>query len=583
MAGPERVSSEGLHAVDLDEVRGRYLLRLGAMSAGIAATAGVISYIKGNSFGGNILLLVALALGGVSWSAARGGSRWLLGQVFAACIWVGVVALAGFSGGGLIAPVVVVIPVVPAIAGLVSGPKSVVAWTVLGVLPGIGFYVFQDAIPAPRLADDVLLTMRLMAATGAVLLVGITVWTYEQSRREQAALLQASHAEAQLAREAAEQAQEQAEMANRAKSAFLATMSHEIRTPLTAVVGVAEVLRGTGLEAEQARQLGLLEGAGRTLLGLVDDVLDLSRIESGQLELERIPVDVSELVQDVGAILQVRAQTRGVRLTCRHDGQAWVWGDPLRLRQILLNLVGNAVKFTEDGDVTVHSRVEARSDGAGLRGTLVVEDTGVGIPVSQQSAVFGAFVQADQGTARRFGGSGLGLNIVGHLVRLMDGTITLESKRGEGTVVTVRMPFEAAEPVRPTHPQQVDGGARPLRVLLAEDNPINQEVVRLMLQRFDCEVDIAENGGEAVSMVRKAREPYDLVLMDCQMPGVDGFEATRRLRSAGVDTPIIALTANATPSDRARCMAAGMDDFTSKPLTLADLRRVLAIAPADRG
>mgnify|MGYP003882069793 FL=1 len=565
----------GASPTELEEHRRRFLVRLGIAVAAVSAAAGAMAVVQEDTLGAGMLATAGVAVVGVVALSRTVLPVGLLGHSLVAVMWGVACCLAGFSGGGLEAPALFVLPAVPAVAALISGTRSALVWSVLALLPPPVFYVFAEHFPATRMSPESFEVMRVVGPTGAVLLVAVTVLTYERSQREQAEQLRVSRQDALAAHKAADEAREQAELANRAKSAFLATMSHEIRTPLTAVVGVAEVLRGAGLDARHTRQLALLEGAGRTLLGLVDDILDLSRIESGQLEIESVPVDLAAIVHEVGSILQTRAATRGVSLRHSHEGPAFIQGDPLRLRQILLNLVGNAVKFTEDGEVALLCSVEARGEGDLLDVVFTVRDTGVGIPEDVQHTVFQPFTQAEQGTARRFGGSGLGLSIVARLVRMMDGSIDLESVPGEGTTITVRATFQQGQaPVaEPSEAEVTKAGT--LHVLLAEDNEINQEVVRLMLERCNCEVVIAPDGFQAVEAVVDKPDAYDLILMDCQMPGMDGFEATRTLRAAGWTRPIVALTANATPADRAECMAAGMDDFTSKPLTLADLRGVL--------
>lgn len=561
------------------DYRKRFLHQLGSSVAVVCCISGIAAAISGDPVGAVVIGLGALlSIGCVV--AARTSSRIsLLGNALVAVILSTICALAGFDGGGLHAPALLALPAVPAIAALTSGKNAAIGWTVLSLLPAPCFYLLglfgDDLSHVSRMEVETANILRVVASTSAVCLVAITVLSYEAGNRARQKGLRSAREEALAARADAEEARKRAELANRAKSAFLATMSHEIRTPLTAVVGVAEVLRGAGLDARHTRQLALLEGAGRTLLGLVDDILDLSRIESGQLDIESVPVDLAAIVRDVGGILQTRAATRGVSLRHSHEGPAFIQGDPLRLRQILLNLVGNAVKFTEDGEVDLRCQVLERGQDELLDVQFTVRDTGVGIPKDVQHTVFQPFIQAEQGTARRFGGSGLGLSIVARLVHMMDGTIDLESVPGEGTTITMKTSFPRGEqPVAMPNKTEV-ASVGTLNVLLAEDNEINQEVVRLMLERCNCTVAIAPDGFQAVEAIVDAPDAFDLILMDCQMPGMDGFEATRTLRAAGWTRPIVALTANATPADRAHCMAAGMDDFTSKPLTLAELRSVL--------
>jgi signal transduction histidine kinase/ActR/RegA family two-component response regulator len=453
---------------------------------------------------------------------------------------------------------VVASPVATATAGRRAGRFWL--WVALGVL---AFAVVRRGPVELAVVRSQLITHGL-----AILVGGWVVLVYRHVHETQARRL----SEANAALRDSEQA---AQVASRAKSTFLATMSHEIRTPLTAVVGLAELLKERQSDPETTQQLRILSGAGRTLLGLVDDVLDLSRIESGMMQLEAVPVDLPSLVLDVAGILQARADERGTVLSTSHTGPNWICGDPLRLRQILLNLVGNAVKFTEDGEILVRSTTHCRPDGR-LDLDLEVADTGLGIPEDRQHAVLEAFTQADQSTSRSHGGSGLGLSIVAKLVELMGGRLELQSTQGEGTTITVRLVVqETAEHEAAPTPVPTSG---PLRVLLAEDNPVNQRVLYAQLEHLGCTVVVAGDGAEAVDATLRAEPPVHLVLMDCQMPVMDGFAATRQLRAQGWTGPIVALTANASPQDRRACLDAGMDGFATKPVTLDELQEALTRA-----
>lgn len=560
---------------ELGEQRHRFIARLGVSACVALLAASVVEGAQGERFVAGVLAAACVVFLAFVVASSRRVDPGLIGHGMSATLWLLVGSLTLSRGQGLATPVLFSLPAVPALAALSAGARGALIWSALSIVPLPLIALWGGTLQAGQVGAGGDGLVRALALAAGVILVAVAVLTYEDAQREQAKRLTESQQAALASREAADVARAQAEVANRAKSAFLATMSHEIRTPLTAVVGVAEVLRGAGLDAQHSRQLALLEGAGRTLLGLVDDILDLSRIESGQLNIESVPVDVASIVREIGSILQTRAATRGVALRYHHDGPDFIEGDPLRLRQILLNLVGNAIKFTEDGEVELLCQVEARDKDDLLDLTFTVKDTGIGIPKDVQAAVFWPFTQAEQGTARRFGGSGLGLSIVAQLVRLMDGTIDLESKPGEGSTVTVRAVFPRAQPPATEPLPMKETTTSPRHVLLAEDNDINQEVVRLMLERCGCTVQVAPDGFRAVQAVVDKPDAYDLILMDCQMPGMDGFEATQTLRAAGWTRPIVALTANATPADRAACMAAGMDDFTSKPLTLAELRKVL--------
>lgn len=505
----------------------------------------------------------------------RGYPQAIVGNGLAMVGWATACLLCALSGGGIEAPAVILLPAVPAMAGFATGAKAARRWTVVIAISAIVIFVLDPYIRPSAASLETLQRLYLMGILGTTLFIGVAVIVYKRMESQHRQQLEAAVETAETALREAEAARVQAELANRAKDAFLTTMSHEIRTPLTAVMGVAEVLHCAEMEGKYARQLELLDGAGQTLLGLIDDVLDLSRIESGELEFESIDFDISTLVDEVAGVLRTHAATRGVQLITKHPDALRIQGDPLRLRQILLNLVGNAVKFTEDGEVEVRCEAASSLDDANVDLTLSVRDTGVGIAADKMKIIFQPFIQAEQGTARRFGGSGLGLSIVSRLVGRMGGLVDLDSELDRGTTVTVRL----------TLPRSLDQSSQRIsteaylltspHVLLAEDNPVNQEVVRFMLEQCNCTVSLAHDGAEAIAAVTNANPGYDLVLMDCQMPEVDGFTATRALREQGYIVPIIALTANATPRIRARCLEAGMTGFASKPVTLNELRGLL--------
>jgi PAS domain S-box-containing protein len=390
------------------------------------------------------------------------------------------------------------------------------------------------------------------------------------------------------------QAKEAAEAGTRAKSEFLAVMSHEMRTPLNAVLGATGLLLDGPLGAEQREQAEMARSAGRALLDLIDDILDFSRIEAGRLDLEKVAFDPRHLLDDTVALVMAEAKGKGLELAGRvePDVPRRVCGDPGRLRQVLLNLLTNSVKFTDKGRIAAHLELGGRHPGEVVL-RLRVRDTGVGIAPDYLPHIFEPFTQGESATRRRYGGTGLGLAITRRLVELMGGTISVSSTPGEGSEFTCTVQLAAAGPEHgPAPPERrrdpsVDAPRdRPLHVLLAEDNLVNQRVTRAQLQRLECDVDVAGDGREAIAAV--ARRPYDLVLMDCQMPGVDGFDATREIRRREGDgrrVPIVALTANALRGDRERCLAAGMDDYLAKPTDLDALREMLArrAAPAREG
>ncbi|WP_203291914.1 ATP-binding protein [Maricaulis parjimensis] len=380
------------------------------------------------------------------------------------------------------------------------------------------------------------------------------------------------------------QAREQADAANRAKSEFLANMSHEIRTPMNGILGMARVLAKTGLPEDVRGKLDIITRSGDTLMHLLDDILDLSKIEAGQVVLENTPFSLAKIAERAQMLYADAAERRGLELIVDVNdpaGQDRV-GDPTRLSQIVHNLVANAVKFTEHGSVTLTIEAPADEDTV----TLSVRDTGVGMTQEQCEAVFGKFVQADSSTTRRYGGTGLGLAICKGLTDQMDGVITVDSKPGEGTHFIVALPLPLSEhqetEMQPAQPQAADGGltldGHPLRVLAAEDNDINQFVLRAYLAQLGVEVDMVPNGQAAVEAFQ-ARD-YDLVLLDIQMPVMNGEDAASTIRQFEreqdrVPKPIVALTANVMSDQVARYTRLGFDAHTEKPIDPAKLEQTM--------
>ena len=368
-----------------------------------------------------------------------------------------------------------------------------------------------------------------------------------------------------------EAAKASAEEAAKVKSAFLAAMSHELRTPMNGVLGIAELLSSTELNKTQAELLQTLRTSGESLLAIVNDVLDLSKIDAGRLELERIPVSVPAMLEGLGDLVRPLAAKKGLALEIVSRGEElpWIEGDPSRIRQILLNLLSNAIKFTNEGRI----RLTAQWGEGTL--SFLVEDTGIGIPREKLPMLFQHFVQLDSSTTRLFGGTGLGLAICRRLVEAMGGQIDCESTAGSGSVFTVCLPVVPAAPPAPSIVESQPILQPGLRVLVAEDNPTNQFVILGLLRKLGIEAEMAANGEEAVERCQK--KEYDLVLMDCQMPVLDGYEATRRIRASkgSAAPPIVALTAHALESDREECLAAGMCDYITKPIVVAHLRHVI--------
>jgi signal transduction histidine kinase len=387
--------------------------------------------------------------------------------------------------------------------------------------------------------------------------------------------------EVNRARSELKQAKEAAEEASRSKSAFLANMSHEIRTPLGAILGFAELLRGKNVSQEQGeRYLDIIMKNGHILARLIDDILDLAKVEAGRLEVEHLRFSLRDLMNDVVSLLKVRAEEKCLSLTLKISPGTpeEVESDPLRLRQVLVNIIGNAIKFTERGGVTVSVDCEKKELGYCLH--FRVNDTGPGITEQQRDRLFQPFSQADNSTTRKFGGTGLGLMLSRRLAEALGGDVSLEvSKPGEGAtfVISVGTPFVGFEPRVKDAPKKgaaTEERLEGLRVLIVEDSQDNQALVKQFLSGRGAKVEFAANGREGVE--KALHSSFDLVLMDIQMPVLDGYQATRELRERGFQRPIVALSAHAMKEDREKSFAAGCNEHLVKPIDPARLIETVA-------
>ncbi len=439
---------------------------------------------------------------------------------------------------------------------IVEGLKyATVSWTaMLAILPGPFISLILVAVLAPRFGVwDKAVVLLTMAG-----LLGYAIDAVRLMRGAARAL---------------EKAEAEALEASRAKSAFLAMMSHELRTPMNGVLGLAHALRGTRLDKQQAEYLEMIEQSGHGLMTILNDVLDLSKIEAGKLELEIAPFDIRKLAAQIRLVWSETARLKGLDLTLDVDPAtpAWLSGDAARVRQLLMNLVSNALKFTEAGHVVV--RVAPSEDGI----LLTVADTGLGMSDEQIGRLFTPFAQGDRSTARRFGGTGLGLAICRQLTEMMGGQISVESAPGEGSTFTARLALPAAwapaDVAGPAATLDLDG----VRVLVVDDNAVNRMVARAILEAVGVSVAVEADGHMALARLRV--EDFDVVLMDVHMPVMDGVEAVRRIRAGEggrVDMPVIALTADAMVGDAERLLAQGFDDAHPKPIQPAGLLATVA-------
>ncbi|QLI82368.1 response regulator [Chitinibacter fontanus] len=439
---------------------------------------------------------------------------------------------------------------------------------------GIGQFLLQANLGSAHEADirsktvqQQALISTLIAVFQFILLIGLMIMIYRQY-----ALANKRQIELEVLNHTLEQTSLMAQQTSNAKTQFVTNMSHEIRTPMNGVVGMLDLLADTSLNPRQRELTDTARNSARHLLALLNDILDVAKLESGKLTLENQPYDLARLLNEVQQLLLGQAQIKqvGLQLNLPDDFHHWQLGDEVRVRQVMFNLIGNAVKFTECGQVEISLEVQPEHF------QIAVKDSGIGMSAQTLSQLFQRFNQGDTSTTRKYGGTGLGLEISRTLMEMMGGDISVESTLGQGSIFTVNLPRHDCEAPVATSAAADHEQLSSLRILAVDDNPINLKVIGALLQKLGQQVSFANNGEEAINAVQQAQ--FDLILMDGQMPVMDGAEATRRIRQLGgsfTRLPIVALTADVLSEARDHYLAAGMNDYLSKPIDMAALKRLL--------